>query len=122
MSELGNSGLVRAGKDISNPGTLGTLGMLLESSERGAVIDLETIPIPENIDFDFIHWLKLYQGCGFVITCEKKNSDDIIDKFQSVGITANTVGEITKEQKLIIKNEKKSEVLFDFESESITGI
>ena len=33
---LGAQKLVTAGKDISNPGTLGTLGMLLESSGVGA--------------------------------------------------------------------------------------
>ena len=41
MRELGESGLVKAGKDISNPGLLGTLGMLLETSNVGAVVDMD---------------------------------------------------------------------------------
>ncbi|MFY1643514.1 AIR synthase related protein, partial [Methanoculleus bourgensis] len=44
MEDLGKERLVTAGKDISNPGVIGTLGMLLEVSEKGAVIDLEAIP------------------------------------------------------------------------------
>ena len=43
MQELGERGLVKAGKDISNPGLLGTLGMLLETSKVGAVVDVEAI-------------------------------------------------------------------------------
>jgi len=32
MNSIASKHLVTAGRDISNPGTLGTLGMLLESS------------------------------------------------------------------------------------------
>ena len=43
MRELGEAGLVKAGKDISNPGLLGTLGMLLETSKVGAVDSIPAI-------------------------------------------------------------------------------
>jgi len=36
MQEIGEKKLVTAGKDISNPGLIGTLGMLLETSKKGA--------------------------------------------------------------------------------------
>ncbi len=40
MQTLGERGLVTAGKDLSNPGTIGTLGMLLETSRKGASVDI----------------------------------------------------------------------------------
>jgi putative methanogenesis marker protein 2 len=46
MQGLGRDRLVTAGKDISNPGVIGTLGMLLEVSEKGAVIELDRSPRP----------------------------------------------------------------------------
>ena len=122
MSELGNANLVRSGKDISNPGTLGTLGMLLESSKKGAVIDLNAIPYPGDDELDFIHWLKVYQGSGFVVSCEPKKNDSVIEKFSSVGLSAQVAGEIVEEPRLIIKQDEKYMTLFDFNQDTITGI
>ena len=66
MRELGESGLVRAGKDISNPGLLGTLAMLLETSKVGAVVDVDAIVVPEGLTL--AGWLQMYPGMGFVVT------------------------------------------------------
>ncbi len=122
MSELGSQRLVHSGKDISNPGTLGTLGMLLETSKKGAEIDLEKMPYPGDDVVNFTQWLKMYQGCGFVVTCKPENSADVIDKFRSVGLSSAVAGEITDERKLMIRYNDRQDVLFDFEHENITGI
>jgi putative methanogenesis marker protein 2 len=122
MEELGQKGLVHAGKDISNPGSIGTLGMLLETSKKGAIVDLAAIPWPGEDTIEFIHWLKVYQGCGFVVTCEQDNADEVIKKFDAVGLTAKVAGEIISEQKLIIKYNDQQDVLFDFTSDKITGL
>ncbi len=122
MPELGLGQLVNSGKDISNPGALGTLGMLLESSKCGANVDLTNIPRPPEEKIDFSQWLKVYQGCGFVVTCEPGNSQKVIEKFNSAGITAKAAGTIIKNNKLIIEHKKNSEILFDFKSDKITGI
>jgi selenophosphate synthetase-related protein len=41
---LAEAGLVRAAKDISMAGVIGTALMLLECSGKGAVIDLDAVP------------------------------------------------------------------------------
>jgi putative methanogenesis marker protein 2 len=122
MSELGNTNLVHSGKDISNPGILGTLGMLLESSKNGARIDLDKIPWPGKNKVEFTHWLKVYQGCGFVVTCKPNDTVKVIEKFGTVGLTGQVSGSIIEEKKLIIEHKKKSGVLFDFTTDKITGI
>ncbi len=63
MNELARKHLVSAGKDISNPGTIGTLGMLLEASNVGATVQLEMIP--RNTDVNLEDWLKLYPRSWF---------------------------------------------------------
>ena len=44
------------------PGILGTLEMLLETSDKGAIVNLEDIPKNENISWE--NWLKSYPGSG----------------------------------------------------------
>jgi selenophosphate synthetase-related protein len=114
--------LVSAGKDISNPGALGTLGMLLESSKKGAYVDLTEIPRPSSDKIDFVHWLKVYQGCGFVVSSKPENCDAVLERFGTVGLTAAIAGEITDDRKLIIEYGSIEEVLFNFNTDKITGI
>jgi putative methanogenesis marker protein 2 len=120
MQELGELGLVKAGKDISNPGLLGTLGMLLETSKVGAVVDIDSIPLPKGLDM--ISWLKMYPGMGFVVTAKPENSEKVISVFQKRGLTAAVIGNVTKERQLIIRSGHEEIVLFDLEKECVTGI
>lgn len=120
MKELGENGLVTAGKDISNPGMLGTLGMLLESSGVGALVDLEKVPIPK--DLDMITWQKMYPGMGFVVTASPQKSDRVVEVFQNRGLTAAQIGEVTEDQRLVMASGQERVVLFDFLHDQITGI
>jgi putative methanogenesis marker protein 2 len=120
MNKIGREKLVTAGKDISNPGTLGTLGMLLEASGVGATVELEKIPRNESVEWE--QWLKLYPGSGFVLTAKSNKVDRCIELLEDVNITSAVVGEITEDKKLYIIHEDKKEVLFDFESDKIMGI
>ncbi len=120
MRELAERGLVRAGKDISNPGMLGTLGMLLETSGAGAVVNVEAIPMPSGLEMR--DWLKMYPGMGFVVTTRPDNVPLVIEIFQSRGLTASKIGDVISERKLVIRSGTGQAVLFDFEKECVTGI
>lgn len=119
MSEIGGRGLVHAGKDISNPGCVGTLGMLLETSGKGGIVDIGRIPRPPKEDL--AQWLKAYQGCGFVLACDSSRSKDVIDLYSTVGVTAAVVGKVDATKKLVLRQDGEEAVLFDFASEKITG-
>ena len=54
---LAENDYIKSGKDISNPGILGTLEMLLETSKKGAVVNLEDIPKNENMEW--VDWLRV---------------------------------------------------------------
>lgn len=126
MVEIGEKKLATAGKDISNPGTLGTFGMLLECSGVGATVELDKIPVPgpdvaEQISFE--HWLKMYPGTGFVLTVENdEKGAECIEIFRDAGIDAAIVGEIDSSKKLKITNGKDTATIFDLDKEIITGI
>lgn len=93
---------IKSGKDISNPGILGTLEMLLETSDKGAIVNLEDIPKNENISWE--NWLKSYPGSGFIFTANEENCDFIKKYLKDYSIEANVVGEVTGECSLYLVN------------------
>ena len=120
MQEIGEKKLVTAGKDISNPGTIGTLGMLCEVSRVGASVDLRKIPLPEGLDLE--QWLKIYPATGYVVTAKEEHADECVEVFENSGIKAAVVGEINDSQVIDIYNDSGRAVVFDFKESGITGI
>jgi uncharacterized protein len=119
MNEVGSKHWVNAGKDMSNPGSIGTLGMLLETSGKGGNVDLDRVPCPEGVNF--AQWLKSYQGCGFVLSVAPKNSLNVLGKFKEVGVEGAVVGKVNDSSRLTLSHDQESLILFDFEKDIITG-
>jgi putative methanogenesis marker protein 2 len=121
MQELGRKGIATAGKDISNPGVIGTLGMLLEVSRAGATIELDDIPRPDlkenGIPFD--HWVKMYPGMGFVVTAREENTDEICRMFEGVGMTASCIGMVEEGSSLRVKHNGTVSTVFDLNKDGI---
>lgn len=119
MCTVASEKLAHAAKDMSNPGSVGTMGMLLETSSMGGCIDIDLIPKPEGVDM--IQWLLSYQGCGFAFSCAPENSQCIIDIFSEVGCEGAVVGKVDSSRILRIKSGDEEKVLFDFNKDIITG-
>jgi len=124
MKTLGERHLVTAGKDISNPGIIGTLGMLLETSKKGAAISLSNIPKPDlnELGIDFYHWVRMYPGMGFILTAKEENVEEIIRLFSEVGITAADIGEIDNTNLLKVRYGDMESKVFDLCEEGIMGL
>ncbi len=120
MQRIGERKLVTAGKDISNPGLLGTLGMLLETSSKGACVHLTEIPAPENIDFT--QWLKVHPAIGFIVTCSAENESEVLYFFRGAGYTAANIGSVEDTSKLEICEKNECVAVFDFEKDVVTGV
>ena len=119
MCTVASEKLAHAAKDMSNPGSVGTMGMLLETSSMGGCINIDLIPKPEGVDM--IQWLLSYQGCGFAFSCAPENSQRIIDIFSKVGCEGAVVGKVDSSRILRIKSGDEEKVLFDFNKDIITG-
>lgn len=119
METIGKKHLVHAAKDISNPGIVGTLGMLLEASDRGAHIDLESIPRANDIDW--ISWFKMYPGSAFVLTAPEETTDETLSLLNKAHIDANCVGKVTSNHKLSMSYNNETKTVFDFSNEIIMG-
>jgi putative methanogenesis marker protein 2 len=116
MKQIGRRHLVTAGKDISNPGIIGTLGMLLEVSGKGAEIDLGKIPKPDLADnnMTFEQWVKMYPGMGFILTAKKENLPELVRIFGEVGMTAREIGVVNSTKELRIRYDGQETQVFDF--------
>ncbi len=121
LGELGKARLVTAGKDISNPGIIGTLGMLLEVSNKGASIDLDAIPRPDlkqnSISFD--QWVRMYPGMGFILTVDEHHVAEVCSRFLEVGMTAHVIGTVDNGHDLRITHKTESTLVFNFAENGI---
>ena len=114
---LAENDYIKSGKDISNPGILGTLEMLLETSKKGAVVNLEDIPKNENMEW--VDWLRVYPGSGFVFTADEDYCGYIKEYLARFSIEAEVVGESTDSNSLYLKKKKKKIEVFNQEKNPI---
>jgi len=116
LEQIGRKHLATAGKDISNPGLIGTLGMLLEISGKGGEIDLGLIPKPDlaKNNMTFEQWVRMYPGMGFIMTAKKEHVQDLIAIFAAVGMTAKAIGTVDNEKTLRIRYDGNETEVFDF--------
>jgi putative methanogenesis marker protein 2 len=117
MNTIAKKGLVTGGKDISNPGILGTLEMLLESSKCGAKVNLDKIPKNKNVNWET--WLKSYPGAGFILTAEENKIDELKSLLKQFSIEAEIVGDVIPEKKLYLKYKKEEKIVFDQEKNPV---
>ena len=108
---------IKAGKDISNPGILGTLEMLLETSQKGANVNL--LDIPKNENMGWADWLKSYPGSGFVFTAPEDKCDFIIEYLAKYSIAANVVGEVTETNALYLNYGDEQAEVFNQEKNPV---
>jgi uncharacterized protein len=89
---LAESGLVSAGKDISNGGIPGTLSMLLATSGVGATLDLDALPRPPGVDLE--HWLLSFPSYGYLLTADPADADAVAARFHARDLACRVVGRI----------------------------
>lgn len=120
MVELAERRLLTAGKDVSNPGIVGTLGMILEASGVGADVEVPDIPKPPELEYD--QWLRMYPGMGFVVTCRPENTEAVLDVYRDHQLDAARIGRITPSHRLVIARGMETATVFDFARQAITGL
>jgi selenophosphate synthetase-related protein len=107
-------------KDVSNAGILGTVSIMMENSNKGAIIEVSSIPKPPEIELS--EWLVCFQSFGFTLSVSPKNSEAILSLFHEREITAAIIGKVIDEPLVTLRNRPDSKALFDFRKDRITGI
>lgn len=120
LPRLCEDGLVRAGKDISNPGFLGTILMLIETSGVGAVVDLEELPAPPDVPL--VSWLEAYPGFGFVLAVAPGHSSEVVETFAAAGVAAAVAGTFTSGTVLAARAAGAELAMWDHSLTPVTGV
>jgi selenophosphate synthetase-related protein len=112
--------LAQACKDVSNAGILGTLSIMMENSNKGAILEVSSIPKPAEIELS--DWLVCFQSFGFVLSVSPRNSEAVISLFCQREINAAIIGKVIDDPIVALRSGQGSKVLFDFRKDKITGI
>jgi uncharacterized protein len=116
---LAEAGLCNAGKDISMGGILGTLLMLLETSNCGAVLNLDRIPSPTALTLE--DWLTRFPSYGFLLSVHPSHVSIIQSYFHQRHLVCEAIGTIQSEPKLLLESLSQTEVFWDLQQHPLTG-
>ena len=107
--QIANNKWSSVAKDISMGGIIGTLLMLLDTSKKGAEIDLESIKKPTEVPWE--KWLSSFPSYGYIFTCSLKQIENIQSLFLAHDIHCDHIGHITSKEGLFI-NYKEHKIKF----------
>ena len=119
LPHLAETGLCDAGKDISMGGIVGTLVMLLETSNCGAVLDLDSVPCPPDLSLE--RWLVSFPSYGFLLSVRPDRVAAIQSLFHQQDLICQPVGTVQPDRQLVLKSQQESIVFWDFDQQQLTG-
>jgi selenophosphate synthetase-related protein len=119
LPELAEAGLVGAGKDISMAGVCGSLAMLLETSGVGAVLDLERMPAPPDVEP--LRWLTAFPSFGYVLSVDEGAVQQVCARFDAVGVTCAAVGSVNDSRRLVLQHGEGRALYLDLAERAFTG-
>ncbi|OLP17946.1 hypothetical protein BST81_12890 [Leptolyngbya sp. 'hensonii'] len=119
LPHLAEAQWCRAGKDISNGGTIGTLLMLLETSGCGAILNLDRIPIPPDVALE--QWLVCFPSYGFLLSVPAEHGAAVKTLFADRHLVCADIGEITASSQLLLHHQEASIVFWDLSEHPLTG-
>jgi AIR synthase-related protein len=119
IPRLAEAGMLRAAKDISNAGLLGTLLMLLEPTGCGADVDMDALPRPA--DGDLSRWLQAFPSYGFLLTLAEHDMDTVQAAFAFEGLHCARIGNIDASARVQVRQGGERGQFWDLEQTPFTG-
>ncbi|MGY5876723.1 MAG: AIR synthase-related protein, partial [Candidatus Thorarchaeota archaeon] len=114
MNELAESGILNAAKDVSVAGVIGTVGMMLEFSGMGGVVEIDSIDSarPKSIPLD--DWLRMFISLGFLISLDPTHFSQLSQIAENHGLVAIKIGQVDDISSLRLRWGRDERVMFDF--------
>ncbi|HEY5493966.1 MAG TPA: AIR synthase related protein [Candidatus Anoxymicrobiaceae bacterium] len=120
LTEIASGGLAAACRDISNPGILGTLAMLLEGSGSGALVELDMLPVPAGVDLDW--WLKAYPSFGFLFSVAPDRFEQLAAVLDEHGVEHVTLGQVREGSAIDVRWKGETSTFLDWRQTPVTGL
>lgn len=106
-------GLCKAGKDISMGGLAGTLLMLAEASDVGAILDLDLVPRPPGVSWQ--KWLTSFPSFGFLLSVLPEDLVQVQRLFESYGLMCKAIGKVTEGPQVLFQQAGEQVVFWDLD-------
>lgn len=90
LPALLEKGLCRAGRRISQGGIIGSLAMFCNCSKVGAILDLEDLPCPMDVEIE--RWLVSFPSYGFLLAISPEDVGSTLSHFATTRITCREIG------------------------------
>jgi AIR synthase-related protein len=119
LPAIAETGLALAAKDISQGGLVGTAMMLAECSRVGATIDIGAVPRPDSVSIE--RWLQTFPSYGYLLAVPPANVQAVLACFETRGIAAAEIGEVTAEPSVNITDGTSTEIVWDFARQPLIG-
>jgi uncharacterized protein len=119
LPRLAETGLCRAGKDISMGGLAGTALMLLETSGVGATMWLEDIPRPPGVPW--ATWLLAFPSYGFLLSVPPAQAPAVLAVFAERELAAAVIGRVDTSRRLCLAGGGQRVELWDLDQAPLTG-
>ncbi|MEP2640442.1 sll0787 family AIR synthase-like protein [Roseobacter sp.] len=112
LPKLAEAGHLRAGKDISQGGIVGTALMLAEASGVAIDIQVDALPRPKDVDLD--RWLRSFPSFGFLLSARAAQADAICAAFDEQGVSAAVCGDITNGSTVQLVGREGTALFWDY--------
>jgi selenophosphate synthetase-related protein len=120
LPALAESEAAVAAKDVSMPGLLGSLAMLLECNRLGVTVDLEAVPRPDGVELP--EWLVCFPCFAFLVCAAPGREEECARPFLERGLTAAVVGTLDDSGLLRARLGSDTATVFDLQTEPVTGL
>lgn len=119
LPELAEADLVKAGKDISQGGIIGTALMLAECSGVGIAIDVDALAPPEGVAP--VRWLRTFPSFGFLLAVAPAHAETVLDRFAVRGIGASVIGGVTEGSAVTLTGGGRTALFWDHAADPYLG-
>ena len=120
LAALAESGAAVAAKDVSMPGVLGSLAMLLECNGLGVTVDLDALPRPTGISL--ARWLVCFPCFAFLVCAPPGREEGCARPFRERGLTAEVIGTLDDTGLLRARLGPETATVLDLSAEPVTGL
>jgi selenophosphate synthetase-related protein len=120
LAELAASGAAVAAKDVSMAGLVGSLAMLLEPGRLGVRVDLDVLPIPDDVPL--ADWLSCFPAYAFLLTCPARRVGACLSGFSRRGLSAEPIGVLDDTGRIVLARDGEETTVFDLAREGVTNL
>ncbi len=119
LPALAEDGLVRAAKDISQGGIVGTAVMLAECSGVAIEIEIDAVPRPPGVAP--ARWLTSFPSFGFLLAVAAADVAPVLQRFAERDIAAAEIGSVAAGSQVTIRRGNEQETIWDFAERPLLG-